>query len=482
MRSRWILAALAGAAVLPRPLVAEPVPRAVQTSRTRYAAQITEDNAARRAAVQQVRIEQFDGQGRLLRWEQRAADGTHQLTWIGVYFGDEGAPSRAAYWSADTDVPFAELGVTAPDGSFQDVYYSDFGEKPRRQLRQYFDAAARIVFQEYFAPRSQKKYSEEIYRYDDRGNELGRLWRRLDGRAQRETSFGIVATDAHGRWTERNVFVDGKLVGIDVREIVDGSALGAAPKASAGPVTPSNAILPVPFAPGVVSTKAAGENALTFAPDGRTVLFTRYEDWEAQRAFTSTWRDGVWREAEELALADTLYNAALRADGQHIVYCVRDDASGGARVFTTARTDSGWSAPRDWTSGSGFTGSYFRWLANGTLYFHRGGDLYRCRFDRAGASDETPLPAAINTPDGTEFGAWVDDDETLLLFARYVDGQPERTGVFATKRRGDGWDVPRKLPIPYGWSPVLSPDGEDLVYVVDENLVRVPVVLLDLPR
>ena len=66
-------------------------------------------------------------------------------------------------------------------------------------------------------------------------------------------------------------------------------------------VVSSPVIMPVPFAPGVIATGEAGENALTFAPDGRMALFTRYEDdWQAQRGYFARWRDGAWREPERL--------------------------------------------------------------------------------------------------------------------------------------------------------------------------------------
>ena len=361
------------------------------------------------------------------------------------------------------------------------MLYGDTGEKPRRELRQYLDAAGREVYQEYFAPRSQRKYSEEIYRYDDGGNLVHQEWRRLDGRARRETRYEVLETDAHGRWTERLVHVDGEPFALDRRTIEDGAGTMPRPPASAGPVEPSAEILPVPFAPGVVATRGAGENGPSFGPDGREVVFTRYGDeWTEQSAFLSTWRDGAWREAEALPLPTPLYNAALAEDGESIVYCRRDDSLEGGRVFLAERTEDGWSEPVDLSERDALYGSYFRLLGDGTLYFHRGGDLFRCVLTGEGAGPATALRSPINTPDGVEFGAWVDAAEELLLFTRSVEGAPERSGVFSTRRSAAGWGEPRRLPVPYGWSPVLSPDGEDLVYVVDGDVCRVPVVLLDI--
>jgi hypothetical protein len=461
------------------PAAAADVPLPIRSTEHRYDAQRDNAGSVVRGGLRRVRTEHRDERGRLVRWEERDADGTLQLTWVGVFLGDGLAPDRAAYWNADALVPFPELFVTSADGRVQDVLYGDPGEKPRRQMRQYLDAAGREIYQEYFGPRSQRKYSEEIYEFDDAGNELGRTWRRLDGRAQRVTRFEILARSEHGHWTRRLVHVDGALDAVDEREIESGSVMRPHPPASAGPVEPSSEILPIPFAAGIVSTRGTGENALTFAPDGKTVLFTRYaDDWKTQRAYFAVWRDGAWREPEPVPFAETMYNAALSADGGRIIFCRRDDELGGGRVFVTARTDEGWSDPIDLTERDGLTGSYFRLLADGTAYFHRAGDLFRCTLAGDAVRDVTPLGAPINTPDGVEFGAWVDADEQRIIFARGVEGAPDRTGVFVAFRENGTWTTPTLLPIPYGWSIVLSPDGEDLVYVVDDEVCRVPVVLL----
>ena len=155
------------------------------------------------------RIEFSDEQGRLFRWEERGPDGALDIAWVATYPASGIAPDRAAYWSADNSLPYPELCVTSPDGTYQDVLFADPGETPRRQMRQYFDAAGRIIYQEYFAPATQRKYSEEIYRYDANGNERRRTWRRLNGTAQRDTVFEIIESDDFGHWTRRRLIVNG---------------------------------------------------------------------------------------------------------------------------------------------------------------------------------------------------------------------------------------------------------------------------------
>jgi hypothetical protein len=472
LRLPVLLAALTALAT-----VADP-PVVVRATERRFAAEAASDGAITRGDLQRVRVEHRDEGGRLIRWERRDADGELEMTWAGVYFADGRAVDRAVYWNADGLVPYPELYVTSKDGIVQDVLYGDPGEKPRRQIRQYLDADGRELFQEYFAPRSQRKYSEEVYAYDEMGNETGRTWRRLDGRAQRVTRFEIVERNQYGHWTLRRVHVNDSLTAIDEREIVYGTATRPHPPAAAGPVTPRPEILPIPLAPGVVSSREAGENTLTFGPAGATALFTRYgDDWTKQRGYLAAWRDGSWREPEAVPFAEAVYNAALSEDGRRVIFCQHRDGDEGPRVLVTRRTGDGWAEPIDLTARGGFTGSYFRLLTDGTLYFHRDGDLYRAVLDDGAVRDETPLGAPINTADGTEFGAWVDYGEQRIIFARGTE-PPGRSGVYTSIRRAGRWTEPERLPIPYGWGIVISPDGEDLVYTVDGDIVRVPLVLL----
>ncbi len=464
-------------------LLGKDVRQASRTVSKRYAAEVANNGTIKRGPLQRVRTEHFDRRGRLIRWEEREPKGDHRISWVGLYFGDERRPRRAAYWSGINRAPLSELIVTSPDQRISDVLYSDYGEKPRRQLRDYLDDSGREIYQEYFSPQTQRKYSEEIYSYDGEGNEIGRLWQRLDGRARKESRFEVTGKDTHGSWLERLVRIDGKLSNIDVREITYSDVVLKRPPAAAGPVTPSSIILPIPFAPGIVSSIDAGENMPSFTPDGRQVLFSRYrEDWKKQKAMIAFWRDGEWREPEPVAFSDQVYNAAFRSDGLSVIYCKRDGDSGSGTVFVVSRINDGWSIPVNLTRKSGFTGSYFRWLNNGTLYFHRDGSLFRARLAEDGSvmPGEESLPALINTAKGTEFSPWVNEDEDLLLFTRGVDDSPEESGVFVSRRNEKVWVQPRRLPIPYGWGSVISPDGEDLVYVIDEDIFRVPLVLLGL--
>ena len=478
-----LLVALGTTGGIALPISAD-VPVPFRTTEHRYHAVVDESATVVQGDLAQIRIEHRDRLGRLFRWEERTASGAAQLIWVATYADEGMAPGRAAYWSDDTLVPSTELVVSSGDGRVQDIYHSDHGEKPRRQIRQYLDASGREIYQEYFAPRTQRKYSEEIFQYDARGNELARTWRRLDGAAVRESRFQVIESNQYGHWTRRVLHVNGAPTELHERSVEYGRLTRPHPPASAGPVESLPLILPAPFAPGVITTNDLGENSLTFMPDGRGILFTRYgEDWNQQQALMSMWRDGAWREPEPLLFTGQVYNAALSEDGEHMIYCRQDGSQLGARVFISTRSSVGWSAPIDLTERAGLRGSYFRLCADGTLLYHLDGDLYTCRLDASGVGEVEALPAPINTPDGVEFAAWTDVGGRRVIFTR-GHSDPERSGVFVTTRKDGEWTLPTRLPIPYGWGVVISPDGEDLVYVVDDDIVRVPVALLtdSLPR
>ena len=109
----------------------------------------------------------------------------------------------------------------------------------------------------------------------------------------------------------------------------------------------------------------------------------------------------------------------------------------------------------------------------------KSGRGWRPSYDRG--HDDRELPAPINTRVGVEFGAWISDDGLTLIFSRGLE-PPGESGVFVSARAAerDGWPEPRRLPIPYGWGVTVDPTGEDLVYIVDDDPVRVPMVLLGL--
>ena len=114
---------------------------------------------------------------------------------------------------------------------------------------------------------------------------------------------------------------------------------------------------------------------------------------------------------------------------------MREEGLPAPRVFLVDRAGDGWAPAIDLTERDGLMGSYFHLLADGTLYFHREGDLYRATIEDDAVRYVMKLGAPINTDDGVEFGAWVHPDEArLLVFTRSVEGDPERSGVFSTRR------------------------------------------------
>ncbi|MEM7227735.1 MAG: hypothetical protein AAF432_02865 [Planctomycetota bacterium] len=422
-----------------------------------------------------LRREFRDVRGRLIRWQELDADIRPRVTWIGVYDGTSKSPSRAAYWIKDELMPYPELFVTSPDGRYRDVYYGAVGEWPRRQIRDHLDDAGREIYQQYYAPKSQEFYSEELYAYDAFGNEISRTWRRLDGTEERATRFEIIGMTPHGHWTHRLVFINDELTYRDLRTITYSETKIETPPASQGPVDAPPRILPAPFAPGIIATERGNENTLTLTADRRAAVFTRYsDDWTQQNAMISIWRDGMWRDAEVIPAARDIYNIAFaNAEGTRLLMCRRKPYAD-AGVYIIERTADGWSEP---TVIPDFEGYYFNVHDDGTMYFHRNGDLYRGTLDGSVVSDIRPLGAPINTKNGVEFGAWVDMAGNRIIFTRN-SGDRGNNGVFVAHRVDGRWTEPRKLPIRYGWSPIITSDGLDFIYTTDDDICRIPVPLL----
>ncbi len=240
---------------------------------------------------------------------------------------------------------------------------------------------------------------------------------------------------------------------------------------------------PNKFAYGIISSNDYGENSLSFSPDGKVALFSRYKgDWETQTGYFSKIENGKWSKPEKVSFIDTLYNAAFSNDGSAIIFSQRMAAETVApEVFLTSRTKNGWKNPVSLSKKYKIRGGYFTILSDKTLYFQTEGEIYRAEFKDGGYTTPEKLSDNINTPNGTEFSQFVDEKESFIIFARYTDGDKSKTGLFLSLKDEEGnWGRALRLPLPYGWSPTISPDGKNLVYTIDEDIVSIPLKTIGL--
>lgn len=209
------------------------------------------------------------------------------------------------------------------------------------------------------------------------------------------------------------------------------------------------------FAPGVVSGVAnAGSPA--FAPDGRTMFFTRTgAGWgvivESHRAsggwstptvapFSGRWNDMM---------------PAMAPDGSYIVFVssrpVADTANAPrvANLYRTTRTDRGWSEPVRLPDAVNIMPRIFRptVASDGTIYFmgmtisngSRRMGLYRAK--AAAGSYQRAEPLSFSDSTHNDVDPEIAPDQSYLIFSsadRGVAGDSHER-LYVSTRQGDGW-------------------------------------------
>ena len=201
--------------------------------------------------------------------------------------------------------------------------------------------------------------------------------------------------------------------------------------------TESDPILIVPD----IITSAANEASPAFAPDGRTVYFTRNNgndyDILVSEHHSAGWSmpvpapfSGQWRDLE----------ATVAPDGSYL-------------IFASSRPLPGASAPPD-----GF------W--SGINHPGKGGNLWRVdRINRGGWSDPVRLPDLVNRNTST-FSPAVAADGTLYFMEVY--GESQRFHLFRSEMRGGVYQPPEPMPFTSSdWSdvdPAVAPDESFLIF------------------
>ncbi len=201
---------------------------------------------------------------------------------------------------------------------------------------------------------------------------------------------------------------------------------------------------PVPaprlFAEGVMSTPDDEMDA-GFAPDGRTVYFTKDHIGQRLGVIVASHFDGVrWSQPDVASFCGryTDYDPFVTADGSKLFFSSNRPTSGTVRkdfdIWVAERTGSGWGEPRNLGAPINTAGDEFypTVAADGTLYFSatrpdtKGrSDIYRARF--ANGVFETPqnLGDAINTA-ATEVDSAIAPDQSVIIFAGI--GRPDDLG------------------------------------------------------
>lgn len=236
------------------------------------------------------------------------------------------------------------------------------------------------------------------------------------------------------------------------------------------------------FAPGIISTDAI-EYGPAFAPDGKTLYFTRRASWrDAPAIYVSRFERGAWQTPQVASFSGSYADEypALSPDGTRLYFASKRPVDGNAAeshndIWFVERADDGWGTPRHLAApiSSGHIDSHPSVADDGTLYFHsdrpggRGGvDMYHARPDGDGYSEPQPLPFNSEATDGE---ACLDPQGRFIIFYSERAGTRGNGDLFIVHRRDGAWSAASNLgdrvnTADYEWTPALSPDGRYLFY------------------
>ena len=254
----------------------------------------------------------------------------------------------------------------------------------------------------------------------------------------------------------------------------DPSAFSEAKGAYLGQTPPG--AMPEVFAPGVVSTKAGWEAAISFSPDLSELFFSNRASIEGteNRIMHMKKINNVWTEAKPASFArDTIeYEAFITPDYKKVIFkSQRPNPAGTTReggIWYSPRENGAWSEARyiPGPINTGWIMSVTSTLDN-TLYFtgsfKDGYGIYRSRFTAGQYGQSEFLPVEVNK--SKYFGAshpYIAPDESYLIFDAPLKGNSELFISF--KKEDGGWTEARAFDQPinsegYEGIATVSPDG-----------------------
>jgi Tol biopolymer transport system component len=261
------------------------------------------------------------------------------------------------------------------------------------------------------------------------------------------------------------------------RPALAGPALLAAQSPwSAGRPLPTPAL----FAEGSITTPDDEMDA-GFAPDGRTIYFTK--DHMGQRLgliVVSRFERGHWTEPEVASFSGryTDYDPFVTRDGSKLFFASNRPATGTARkdfdIWMVERSGDRWGEPKNLGAPINTPQDEFypTVAADGALYFSatrpdtKGrSDIYRARWRDGRYDPPENLGDAVNSP-ATEVDSYVAPDQSYVIFAGI--GRPDDLGggdLYVSQQVNGAWTPARHIGAGVNSSsreycPSASPDGQ----------------------
>jgi len=232
---------------------------------------------------------------------------------------------------------------------------------------------------------------------------------------------------------------------------------------------------------GAISTKAP-EFAWSETLDGREAYFNRatLDDSTPSILVTRRTRDG-WS-APEVVPFSGIYRDAdpfITADGARLFFSSNrprpgEDAVGDYNLWVVHREGAGWSEPVILPEpiNTGETEIYSTLSRDGVLYFNstRSGHRLIYRAAPVGEGFGVPELVTLSGPAGERPGnPAISPDGDTLVFVDTGEESPTAGDLFMSRRRGDRWSMPERLPPPINsewadFAPCFSPDGASLTF------------------
>jgi hypothetical protein len=236
---------------------------------------------------------------------------------------------------------------------------------------------------------------------------------------------------------------------------------------------------PVPFAPELLKALSAWVEGVSFSPDGaECFLDVGDADYSSVKTYRSTRVDGAWTPFVEPSFLSGFSLSAevvLSPDGGTLTF-TGQKPGGSKMLWTTRRTDQGWSAPvalpPEINNGDRLArGSA---ASDGTRYFGRApaglhNQIYRARQDASQKPVVELLGAPINTQSYEGDPCIAPDGRFLVFYSGRIGGQGG-TDLYVSFPDGrDGWTTPINLGDAYNgpydeYGAHLSADGKYLFF------------------
>jgi WD40-like Beta Propeller Repeat len=244
---------------------------------------------------------------------------------------------------------------------------------------------------------------------------------------------------------------------------------------------------PEVFLPELVSQTGVSRGYLSFAPGGRTLYLTRYEEWGGDGLTTievSRFEHGAWSPLRTAPFSGVYHDHMPYAspDGRWVYFISKRPVEGAARddfeIWRVPVEADGWGEPEHLAE-LGSPGNEYgpAPTTSGRILFSSdragglgSGDLYLAEADGDRFASPTDLGAPVNGESG-EWGATLSPDETILVFesSGRAAGLSASGDLYVSRFEAGSWSPPRHLPPPINSpqsepGPRISPDGRLLYF------------------